>query len=409
MTVVVKDSTLRKSSRLSVDVADTVRPVLKAFTKQAGLIREIPLWQQQAKLTASDAALGDNLGFSVAADGATVAAGAWQASDIGAVYIYVRSGLTWSQQAKLVASDAAVGDFFGNSVALDGDTIIVGARGDDTTGAAYVFVRSGTVWTEQAKLTPGDATPTDFGWSVALDGDTAVIGAPFSSTGAAYVFTRSGTTWSEQAKLVASDGAAGDEFGRGVGIDTDTVVVGASEAHIGPTGDAGAAYIFTRSGTTWTQQAKLVASDADTGDSFGGAVAISSGTVCAGAISDDEGGSSAGAVYVFTGAGATWAQQAKLLTDDIEAGDGFGRSVSVDGDTLVAGTSLEDTGGANAGAAYVFLRSAGAWYQQVKLQGDDTGEGDVFGFSVSLSQDVVICGAYLEDSAASSAGAAYIF
>ena len=192
---------------------------------------------------------------------------------------------TFSQQAKLTASDGDNNDFFGISVAIDGDTAVAGAPLDNgdlsNQGAAYVFTRSGTTWTEQQKLTASDGKANDlFGTSVAIDGDTVVAGAPgdggTANSGAAYVFTRSGTTWTEQQKLTASDGAANDLFGASVSIDGDTAVVGAPNDD-GGTINQGAAYVFTRSGTTWTEQQKLTASDGAANDFFGASVAIDRG------------------------------------------------------------------------------------------------------------------------------------
>src|SRR5262249_28291282 len=173
---------------------------------------------------------------------------------------------TLSQEAKLTAGDAASDDQFGAAVGISGETAVVGAPVDDTAagpnaGSAYVFVRSGTGWSQQAKLTASDAAAgAIFGLSVAVTGDTVVVGASGDNmlAGSAYVFVRSGTSWSQQAKLTASDAATGDRFGDGVGISGDTVVVGASDA----ASDAGAAYVFVRRGTRWSQGAKLHASGA---------------------------------------------------------------------------------------------------------------------------------------------------
>src|SRR6266498_4582739 len=214
---------------------------------------------------------------------------------------------TLSQEAKLTAGDAASGDQFGAAVGISGETAVVGAPVDDTAagpnaGSAYVFVRSGTGWSQQAKLTASDAAAGDiFGFSVAVTGDTVVVGASGDNmlAGSAYVFVRSGTGWSQQAKLTASDAASGDRFGAAVGISGDTAVVG---AQFGDT-IAGSAYVFVRSGTSWSQQAKLTASDAAAFDFFGAAVAISGDTVVVGALADDtDAGSNAGSAYVFVSA-----------------------------------------------------------------------------------------------------------
>ncbi|MCZ7683466.1 MAG: FG-GAP repeat protein [Sandaracinaceae bacterium] len=199
---------------------------------------------EQAKLEASDGAANDQLGWSVALDGDTALVAAVHddtsgGTDAGSAYVFVRSGTAWTQQAKLEASDGAASDYFGISVALDGDTALVGARADDTSGgtnagSAYVFVRSGTTWTAQTKLEASDGAAGDaFGYSVALDGDSALVGAPYDDTsrgtnaGSAYLFVRSGTTWTRQARLEAGDGAAEDRFGISVALDGDTALAGA--------------------------------------------------------------------------------------------------------------------------------------------------------------------------------------
>jgi hypothetical protein len=200
------------------------------------------------------------------------------------------------QKAKLTAPDAAVGDYFGDSVAVSGSTAVIGAEYKDSgKGAAYVFVRSGMVWSEQAELKAADGVAGDlFGYSVAASGSTAVVGAVGrnGSIGAAYVFVRSGTTWSQQATLTASDGASGDSFANSVAVSGSTVVVGASNKNF----STGAAYAFVRSGTTWSQQAELTASDGGAFDGFGYSVAVSASNAVVGAYGHN---SSAGAAYVF--------------------------------------------------------------------------------------------------------------
>jgi len=205
-------------------------------------------------------------------------------------------------EQKVTASDGAAGDLFGISMALSGDTALVGAWAHDVgananQGSAYVFVRSGSTWSLQQKLTASDgATGDEFGFSVALSGDTALIGAPTVDIGAnlnqgsVYVFVRSGSTWSQQSKLTASDGAAGDWFGYQVALSSDTALVGATNDTIGANAYQGSAYVFTRSGTTWSQQAKLTASDGAADDQFGNSVALSGDTALVGAADDNVGG-----------------------------------------------------------------------------------------------------------------------
>jgi hypothetical protein len=377
---------------------------------------------QLRKIVASDAYAGDWFGSSVALEGDTVVVGAMGedtgGSTAGAAYVFTRTGTTWTEQEILYASDAEENDRFGYSVALDGDTVVVGSWWEDTgasmAGAAYIFTRSGTTWTQQAILYASDAQSNDrFGCSVALDGDTVVVGALLEDTngsnaGAAYVFTRTGDTWAEQAILYAFDPEASDYFGFSVALDGNTVLVGAYKEDTGGT-DAGAAYVFTRSGTTWTQQQKLQASDVEESDFFGHSVALSGDTVVVGAYGEDTGGSAAGAAYVFTRSGDTWTEQAILYDSNAQPGDQFGFSAALDGDTVVVGASDENTGGSDAGAAYVFTRSGSTWTQQQKLVASDAQAGDSFGTSVGLDGDTVVVGAYFEDTAGNNAGAAYVF
>lgn len=318
------------------------------------------------------------------------------------------------QQAKLTASDQATQDFFGTSVALSGDTAVVGALGDDSpaadAGSAYVFVRTGTTWTQQAKLTASDQAANDrFGVSVAISGDTIVVGAgsddsPNTDAGSAYVFVRTGSTWAEQQKLVASDQAPFDDFGQSVAINGDTIIVGADLSN-SPLSNTGAAYVFARTGSTWTQQQKLTASDAATDYRFGISLAISGDTAVVGA-------DGAGAAYVFVNGGSGWAQQQKVApTDGISVG-GFGEAVAINGDTLVVGArfSVDD------GAAYVFVRSGTNWTQQQRLPNPEPAnpdDPDFYGDSVAVSGNTIVVGASsdIEDAPfePEDSGSAYVF
>ena len=372
-------------------------------------------WSQQAKLTASDAAASDDFGASVAVSGDTAAVGAPfdddAGSSSGSAYVFVR-GSTWSQQAKLTASDAAVSDRFGKSIAVSGDTAAVGAPFDDdagsSSGSAYVFVRSGSTWSQQAKLTADDGAAFDeFGASVAVSGNTAVVGAPFdddagNSSGSAYVFVRSGSTWIQQAKLTASDAAASDRFGTSIALSGDTVVVGANRADPEGKTNAGAAYVFVRSGSTWGQQAKLTAGDGAAFDRFGRSVAISGDTVVAGANRADLGATTdAGAAYVFVRSDSTWTQQAKLTASDVEDYDLFGRSTGISGDTIAVGSHFHKDDGTSAftGSVYVFQRSLGTWSQQTILTASDAGRPGKFARELSISGDTVLAGARDGESA----------
>ena len=383
-------------------------------------VRSGTTWTQQQKVLASDGATGDFFGISVSVAGDTIVVGANAddtpgGADAGSAYVFVRSGVTWTQQQKVVALDGAANDRFGWSVSVSADTVAVGADLDDTpggvdAGSAYVFLRSGTTWTQQQKLLASDGGPNDFfGGSVSVSGDTVAVGAvgDGSSVASAYVFVRSGTTWAQQQMLMASDGTPDDLFGHSVSVHGDTVVVGASLADTPGGGNAGAAYVFMRSGTTWTEQQKLLASDGSLGDQLGWSVAVSGNTVVAGANLDDiPNGGDAGAAYVFVRAGTTWTEQGRLLATDGATFDNFGHSVSVSGDVAVVGAPLDDSRGTDTGAAFVFVRSGTTWIEKGKLLAPVGTSSNRLGSSVSVWGETVVAGAEFDNA---GAGSAYVF
>ena len=344
-------------------------------------VRSGSTWTQQAQLIASDGASGDEFGWSVALDGDTAVIGAdaddvFANTDQGSAYVFVRSGTTWTQQAHLFANDGSGTDrdFFGNAVAVQGDTAIVGAYLDDfltnvNQGSAYVFVRSGTTWTLQQHLLAADGAAVDeFGSSVALDGETAVVGAWSDTVGAniqqgsAYVFVRSGTTWAQQAKLDAADGQAQDFFGVSIAISGDTVIAGSDWHDVGANTNQGAAYVFVRSGTTWSQQQQLTAGDGAMNDEFGHSVAVIGDSAVVGAWMDDVAAAiDEGSAYVFTRSGTIWTQQQQVNAADGSAGDQFGTSVALGANTLIAGAWADDVGAnADQGTASVFTQATTA-------------------------------------------------
>jgi hypothetical protein len=368
-------------------------------------------WAQKDKLTASDAEDGDQFGYSVSINGNYAIVGAIADDDAGtssgSAYIFIRSGSSWSQQAKLTASDAVAGDAFGWSVDISGDYAIVGAStagdgaGTSFVGSAYIFVRSGTSWSQQAELIASDAKAGDrFGWSVSIDGDYAIVGT--LNADAAYVFVRSGTSWSEQQILTATGVYSGDRFGYSVGISGDYAIVGAEESSI-VAFEAGSAYIFVRSGTSWSQQAELIASDAAGNDSFGHSVSMDGDYVVVGT-------SGAEAAYVFVRSGTSWSEQSILTAIDGSANDDFGESVSISGDYVVVGASSDlHSGLSGAGSAYVFAREGSGWSQTAKIISDDAASSDRFGSSVAIDSNYVIVGAPFDDDAEDLSGSAYIF
>jgi hypothetical protein len=347
-----------------------------------------PVFQQLAKLTASDGAANDNLGSSVAISGNTVAVGAPSATvgssgGQGAVYVFTEPGGGWAdetQAAKLTASDGAAGDSLGRSVAISGDTVVAGAP-------------------------------------------SATVGSN-SEQGAAYVFTEPGGGWADEtqaAKLTASDGAAFDSLGATLGMSGNTVVAGVQNATIGSNSGQGAAYVFTEPGGGWaseTQAAKLTASDGGANDNLGQTVAISGNTVAAGAPSSAVGSTSGvGVVYVFTEPGGGWAdetQAAKLTASDGVTNELVGSAVGISGNTVVAGAPNAAIGSnGDQGAVYVFIEPGGGWADETevaKLTAADGGVLDSLGFSAAISAGTVVAGApYAAIGSNDQQGAAYVF
>jgi hypothetical protein len=318
----------------------------------------------------------------------------------------------WTEMQKLLALDGTARDQFGMTVSLSGDTALIGAPQDDDngnfSGSAYVFTHNGTTWTQQQKLLASDGAPSDgFGFSVSIVGDTALIGAPGNcDNGSVYVFTRTGATWTQQQKLLASDGAAGDWLGFSVSLSGDTALIGAWRNDGNGSWWSGSAYVFMRTGSTWTQQQKLFASDGAAGDHFGHSVSIVRDTALIGAPGDSDNGSNSGSAYVFTRTGATWTQKQKLLASDGAAEDIFGVSVSLSGDTALIGAPGDGDNGNFSGSAYVFTRTGATWTQKQKLLASDGAPTDYFGYSVSLSGDTALIGAAYDDD---YMGSAYVF
>ncbi len=400
----------------------------------AGIPEE--LW----KRIAADTQDLDLLGNSVDSSGDYAVVGAYGKDgagfDRGAVYVFERNygGIdNWGQVKKLTASDAENNDYFGYSVAIDGDYVVVGALYEDNLGfdrgAAYVFYRNqgGTDnWGEVAKLIASDAADSDeFGYSVAIDGDYIVVGAyredgAGSDRGAAYVFYRNqgGTdNWGEVAKLTASDAADLDQFGFSVGISGDNVVVGA-RLEDGAGTDRGAAYVFNRNqggADNWGQVTKLTASSPENAAYFGYSVAVSGNFAVVGTLGEDGTGTNLGAVYIFDkdfGGTDSWGQVARLTASDAENNDEFGFSVAIDGDYVVVGTIQEDGAGTSRGAAYIYGRNYGGqdnWGEVMKLTALDAADQDWFGYSVAISGDYAVVGAAFEDGAGTNRGAVYIF
>jgi FG-GAP repeat protein len=344
------------------------------------------------------------------------------------------------------ASNTSAGGLFGTSVSLssDGTTLAVGAPGESSSatgvggdqasrgaggsGAVYVFTRLRDAWVQQAYVKASNTKAGDhFGDSVSLsgDGNTLAVGADFedslgtginghqgsiaensSNRGAVYVFTRSGGNWSQQAYVKADGGHDNAYFGRAVSLNSDgnTLAVGATGESTGAL-DAGAVYVFARSGSVWSQQAFVKPSNILSGAHFGSSVALNGDgdTLAAGAPDEYDGANTGGTVYVFTPSAGVWSQQALVKASDTAAFDVFGDSVALssEGNTLAVG-ARDEFNGATGGAVYVFTRSAGTWSQQASVEASNTAAGDTFGRSVALSSDgnTLAVGALVESSGA---------
>jgi hypothetical protein len=346
-----------------------------------------------------------------------------QGADAGAAYVFRRSGSLWVSVTTLTADDGAAGNYFGAAAVTDGQVIVVGAPAADRPGtvdlgAAYVFVQIAGVWTQQAKLTASDgATGDSFGAAVSIGAGEIIVGAYLADvpgmvdSGAAYVYSRDASVWTERAKLRPSDGGAGDGFGVSIARDDDTIVVGAfADDHAGAV-DGGSAYVFARSAGPWTQQAKLVSADVAGADSFGLAVAIDGDDVLIGAHGDDVGNLiNAGSAYVFHRSGTSWAQTAKLIEAAAATGDHAGVSVSLWDDVAVVGAYADDSAVyIDAGSASLYRRDLNTWRQIHKITPLDPGFADYFGYAVASTADAIVVGAHQEDPAGKlNAGSVYL-
>jgi|GEM_PF-2039450 hypothetical protein len=366
--------------------------------------------QTEHILHPSDAAAGDRFGtVSISGDYAIVGAQKLVGIDSpGAAYIFVRDGSNWLEQAKLTASDGAPGNIFGYSVCIDGDYAIVGAGYDDNkTGSAYIFVRNGSTWTQQAKLTANDAADGDhFGNSVHIDGDYAIVGAHLDdddayNSGSAYIFVRNGSTWTQQAKLTSDSPNAYDYFGIGVSISDDRAIVSCyldNDNYL----SAGSMYIFVRSENSWEFQERIFPGDAAVGGGFSEKLDINGDYAIASKRSED---ALAGSAYIFVWDGSNWTEQAELTASDREAGDHFGNG-AINGEYAIVGAYADD---GEAGSAYIFVRDGSGWTEQTKLGAYDSAPGDRFGISVSISGNFAIVGAMYSDVNGEKSGAAYIY
>jgi hypothetical protein len=392
------------------------------------------------------------------------------ATSSGAVYVFRQSDAGWVQEAYLKPAASGAGDEFGLSVALDGDTLAVGAYGDDSSstspadnslansGAVYVFRRAGTTWAQEAYLKASNPGVGDeFGLRVALHGDTLVVGAPYEDSasrgvnqeqgdesvmdsGAVYVFRRTGSGWAQEAYIKASNTGAQDRFGYGVAVAGELIAASARNEDSGALGvdgnqndetaaDSGAVYLFRRSGTTWAQEAYLKASNTGAGDEFGYRVAAADELVVVGAWQESSNATgvdgdgqndlaaSSGAAYVFGRDGQEWRQRGYLKASNTGAEDLFGASVAAHGGLIAVGAPGEASSASGVGGpasddsapgsgAVYLFRCMETCAPLAYLKASNTGEDDAFGHSVSWGLDGLMVGAPYEDSGATGAGGA---
>lgn len=362
------------------------------------------------RLTPGDAVADHRFGYSVHHSGTTAIVGAYGDNHAGQLSgsAYLFNTASGDQLLKLTAADTQAGDAFGFSVAIHGNTAIVGAYNDNNTtsksGSAYLF--DVTTGNQLFKLTALDGTADDFlGYSVAIHGATAVVGAVNDGFGTGSVYLFDVTTGNQVRKLVASDNAAGDNFGYSVAIDGNIAIIGA-RGNDDAGSDSGSAYLFDV--TTGKQLGKLTATATAAGDFLGYSVAISGNTAVIGAFGDDDDGNSSGSAYIFDI--TTRTQLAKFTASDVGVGDQFGYAVSIDGTTVVIGARFDDDDGFDSGSAYLFdIGDRTNPIELAKLTTSDAAGSDRFGSSVSIAGATALVGAFGKSDAGSGSGAAYLF
>jgi hypothetical protein len=456
LSLVVSDG-LRTSAPDSVVVEarlpSTVGGVLQAYIKASNTT--VPEFRSFGERVALD---GNTLVVSASDPSCATGPNGNQANsscnNAGAVYVFTRTGETWSQQAYLKASNTNAGDQFGAAVSLSGDTLAVGAVGEGScargingdqannscqgAGAVYVFTRTGGTWSQQSYLKASNTTVGSgaFGNTVSLSGNTLAVGAWLETScatgingdqantgcvqsGAVYIFRRNDNVWTQEAYVKASNAQSLDTFGFIVALVGDSLAVGATEE-----GGAGAVYVFTRTAGAWTQQAYVKGSNSSAGDQFGIGLALTDDTLIVGARLEDscatgingnqadEGCDGAGAVYIFTRANNLWSQVAYVKPHHAGAqGSNFGSNVAFDG-TTVAVTSLDPncargvnpSPGSNdcgfSGAVYLFTRTATSWAQRAYVKASNTEAFDFFGYGLAIAGNTLVAGAPFEDSCA---------
>ncbi len=383
-----------------------------------------------AKVVASEGKAQDSFAGAIATDGDIMVVGASgndeKAMGAGAAYVFERTPIGWLFTKKLTASDGSANDHFGNSVAVKGNTIVIGANGSDVQGSdsgiAYVFEHDERVnnWIETQKLIARDSAANDFfGYSVAVSENVIAVGAPLDNdkgliSGSAYIFERGEGKWQQKQKLTASDGSIADSFGIDLALEEDALVVGAWGDDDKGDG-AGSAYVFERNEESWEQTKKLLAKDGKANDSFGYAVDIDKDTIVVGSWgNDNDNGIDSGSVYVFerSAESSNWVSAGKLIASGAGDGDSFGISVGISGNKLVVGASGDSTNGSYSGSAYIFMRSQGNgtnWQLVKKFAASDGEARDFFSDPVAISGNTVIAGARVDDDNGKDSGSLYVY
>ena len=384
-----------------------------------GVSVEPLLSARRQHLTALDGAAGDTFGHSLAIDGDALVVGSQmddhRGRESGSAYVFQRAGERWVQAAKLTASDAEAEDRFGYALAIDDDTVLVGAWGDDDrasrAGAVYVFVNRHGRWEQEAKLTASDGAEDDFfGMYLDIDGDTAIIGAANDDdegeqSGSVYIFTRSDGLWTEEAKVTASDGEADDRFGSAVAINDGVAVVGAwGRAWRTTIERVGIVFVLRPIDGEWRISQRLIPDRRVAHDRFGQSVSFDGERIAVSAPGRDD----VGRVILFDQVpGGGWTEGETLIAADAEPGDQFGFSIGLDGDVLVVGTSYDDDFGRSAGAMYVFHHAAGSWAEEAKLYALDARPEDFFGHAVAVADGTALVGVWGDDERGEMSGSAW--
>jgi|GEM_PF-5244894 len=376
----------------------------------------------ETKITASDGATKDGFGEQLSLNGNILVVGSFLDDDngdrSGSVYIFERVNRTWKEISKLTPSDGAAGDFFGDTIKINGNTALIGSWGDDDngdfSGSVYIFEKVDGVWKETTKLTPSDGAPEDlFGISFdqnGTDGNVIMVGNwkdddNSSDSGSVYILKKVAGVWTEQEKIYASDGAKEDEFGRFIDINDTKAIIGALNGD-GNEKNSGAAYIFEEVDEKWKETAKLTPSDGEEGDLFGRVVKINDKTAIVGSPRNNN---KQGAAYIFEEVDGEWKETAKLTASDGADGDGFGASVALKDDILVVASRYDDDNGEDSGSVYVYEKIDGNWTEIEKIVAPDGEAGDVFGKRLDINGNNLVVGSFLDDDNLVNSGSVYLY